>query len=73
MDPGVFSSPSRNMNLHYCDPNHCVTLTCEQAIVFDICESLLPTWAYCPLSEVYSIFSVGKITLTNRDSIALSP
>ena len=53
MDPGAFSGPSRNTNLCYCDPNHCVTLTCEQAIVFDICESLLPTWACCPLSEVY--------------------
>lgn len=54
MDPGAFCGPSRNTNLHYGDPNNCVTLTCKQAIVFDICESLLPTWAYCPLSdEVY--------------------
>lgn len=53
MDPGAFNSPSRNKNLYYCDSNHGVALTCEQAIVFDICESLLPPWAHCPHSEVH--------------------
>ena len=53
MDSGAFSGPSSNTNHCYCDPNHRVTVTCEQAMVLDISKSPRPTLAYCPLSEVY--------------------
>lgn len=49
----AFSGPSRNMNLHYCDPSHHVTHTYEQTVVSDICESLLPSQSSCPPDEVY--------------------